>query len=589
MILCRVFVWMMVLSIGVWPSLGESDISLSAKSSRSSLPLNESFQITVSLSSQDAEQLPKAKIQVPDIDHLFEVFTTGQLMSYSNINGQLSSKQTIHYQLVPKRVGDFVIPPFSISYQNELVSSDPIKVSIKAAKPDLSPALSQTKPNPLASSPTQNTAIQDPKQTDIKQMDAKLLILKSDLSQQRLYEGDQTVFKLKLYHRVNLWSDISFSQSKFDGFLAQDLIPSPRYIETIDGVRYYVFELMHKTLTPIQSGLFKIPEFEVMVSINPFSPAKRIRSNALPVHVLELPSIGRPTEFKQAIGQFELNQELLQNSGNQFEAFELRLVLSGSGNLNMIPALDYDKTDLFKVYQSQITDSENQRVFDMLVIPQESGELKLPIFSLTAFSPDSGEYYQIQTDEQLIEVQAAQRNQQNIALEDSLRSQSDLRYLKSSNQKVSLIEWLSMNASILFFLNGLILILIGIRFVLVYKGEYFKGFVDQRHRFKMKQRFDDLNDSIQDDQAFMINAFNFLYQVLDDQFKDEFQKYSFEDLKDKLRLYSISSDLLSELIDLLRDLSQFAYQPNDIEKPSKDQVYNRVRSFLTAFYEEVKQ
>ncbi|MFZ2284564.1 MAG: BatD family protein, partial [Lutibacter sp.] len=93
--------------------------------SKSNLGVNQRFRIEFSVDKQGADNF-----KPPSFSDFKVVGGPSSSVSQSWINGKVSYSQTYIYILEPKREGEFIIEPASIEYDNEIVKSNAVKITV---------------------------------------------------------------------------------------------------------------------------------------------------------------------------------------------------------------------------------------------------------------------------------------------------------------------------------------------------------------------------------------------------------------------------------------------------------------------------
>ena len=83
---------------------------------------------------------------------------------------------------------------------------------------------------------------------------------------------------------------------------------------TIQGRRYYAFDLMKRAIYPNKVGNLEISSGRVSVMINPFEGNKVLTSQAININVLPLPLENKPDSFSGAVGDFFLDAKISTSS-----------------------------------------------------------------------------------------------------------------------------------------------------------------------------------------------------------------------------------------------------------------------------------
>jgi len=100
--------------------------SLTATVDRNNLAVDETLLLTLTLFTPDGS-IPQ--LSLPPLDD-FRVVGNSQSLQTSLINGARSTTATYTYQLQPVRISDLTIPGFSLEWNGQMFSTDPISIAV---------------------------------------------------------------------------------------------------------------------------------------------------------------------------------------------------------------------------------------------------------------------------------------------------------------------------------------------------------------------------------------------------------------------------------------------------------------------------
>ena len=107
-------------------SLHAQNVELSARCSRTTVGLNEPFRITFATNAR------RGNIQPPNFNDFIIVGGPYSSSQTQIINGRMSSNRSLSYEVVAQKEGEFVLPPASIKVNGERVTSNRLKITVKA-------------------------------------------------------------------------------------------------------------------------------------------------------------------------------------------------------------------------------------------------------------------------------------------------------------------------------------------------------------------------------------------------------------------------------------------------------------------------
>lgn len=258
----------------------------------------------------------------------------------------------------------------------------------------------------------------------INEKEAFFVILETD--KKEAFEGEQVFASWYVYTRGNIHQFDRLKFPSLKGFWKEDVEPAPNLNfekEMVNGVLFHRALLASYALFPIKAGTSVIDEYKIKASVSLPSPnmgifgqlgfgqAYTYTRTSVPLKILvkPLPEENRPQSFSGAVGNFKIEAHVESQNFVQGQPFTLKLRFEGDGNAKLIelPKLVwptgfelYDTKSESKYFQS----GKSYKEFVMLVIPKESGVLKLPPFEFSYFEPSSATYKTIQTQEIALQV-----------------------------------------------------------------------------------------------------------------------------------------------------------------------------------------
>ncbi|MEM9053615.1 MAG: BatD family protein, partial [Bacteroidota bacterium] len=218
------------------------------------------------------------------------------------------------------------------------------------------------------------------------------------------------------------------------------------------GVQYRKAIIKRQILFPQRSGAIELEPFVLSANVNRsfFNPGENItvRSNTPTITVKELPG-GAPTSFKGAVGEFDFSASVDKNELKANEAINLKVKVTGSGNLRLIDVPPFQFPDDFEVYDPETSDRisvtaggvRGSRSFQYLIIPRYPGEYNIPEMEFSFFNPSTGKYqsakagpydFSISDDEGNVPTAGAKRPK-NIVEQSGL----DIRYIITDKNLLS--------------------------------------------------------------------------------------------------------------------------------------------------------
>ncbi len=365
------------------------------------------------------------------------------------INGKISRETTYTYvyYLQALKEGKFTIPPATFTIKNKTYHSDSLRIEVvgsNAARQNVQTAGSN------------NTNEQVDENNDN-------IFVNLILDKKEVFMGEHIVATVKIYSRVDISGINEIKFPGFEGFLKTDLSTPPLTAlkrESINGKIYGTGVVQQFLLYPQIPGEINIDPVQISVLIqqktgqsDPFfgdffstytTVPKAFFSKALKVKVNPLPGI-KPSDFSGIVGKAALSATLNKDSVNVNDAVNLKLVISGSGNLKLANAPEMKLPADLEVYDPKITDdlkngmsgTTGQKTFEYLLIPRHYGDFTIPPVSYSYFNLSTRQYENLKTPE--LHFYARKGNDQNagitvyggVSKEDVKYLGKDIRFIKS--------------------------------------------------------------------------------------------------------------------------------------------------------------
>ncbi|MDA9261804.1 BatD family protein [Flavobacteriales bacterium] len=213
------------------------------------------------------------------------------------------------------------------------------------------------------------------------------------------YKNEQFLVTYKLYTK-----NFNFGLEKYDfptqeGFWSENIEiaegTKPK-IETVDGQQYQVFTVKKEILFPQQVGKLKLNSFNLTARIqtSPFSPpiSKTIKSNAPTIVVKSLPG-NAPNSFVNQVGDLTMKVVFNADSIIVDQPIDLKLTISGKGNLKQLADLKLNFPEEFEMYDPETKNKlrvneggvSGSVTYNYLLIPRETGVYDIDPIKFTYF------------------------------------------------------------------------------------------------------------------------------------------------------------------------------------------------------------
>jgi hypothetical protein len=377
----------------------------------------------------------------------------GPQTSYSSstqiINGKVSRETSYSYvyYLQPTKEGKYVIAPATFTYKGSTYSSDSLRIEVIGSN-----------------APQQNQAnAGQPDEAEPVPEAGEDIFVKLTLDRRDVYIGEHILATVKIYTRVDISGISEIKYPGFEGFLKTDLETPPLTSlrrENVNGTIYGTGVVQQFLLYPQVAGEINIDPVRITALIqqktgqsDPFfgdffstytTVPKVIASLPTTVKVKPLPGV-QPSDFSGIVGSASIKASIDRDSVNVNDPVDLKLVLSGNGNLKIANTPEIKMPADVEVYDPKVTDNlkngqsgtSGQKVFDYLLIPRHYGEFKIPSVSYSYFNVATRRYERISTPE--LRFYARKGSEQNsgltvyggVAKEDVTYLGKDIRFINS--------------------------------------------------------------------------------------------------------------------------------------------------------------
>jgi hypothetical protein len=429
-------------------SFSFAQVKFSAAASSKTIGINEYLQVQFII--ENAANVEG--VAPPPFKDFAVVSGPNQQSSVSNINGSIKQSISVGYVLKPLTAGSFTIAPAMAKIDGKDYRSNSIRINVNNSN-------SSSKSGGNTYSPYGNILLDFPSEPVTHQFDdyilrkgenaaekiKKNLFIKIDVNKTTCYVGEPIVATYKLFTRLKSESNVLKTPS-FNGFSVSELEMPNNYSITTEksgGREYNVYTLRKVQLYPLQSGTLTLEPLEVKNSVTFLKAEYAGRRNGdifydmlrnfadetapvdateqqiitvscapLNITVKPLPGANKPADFKGAVGNFKINASLEKNSITTDDAGALKVVISGSGNLQMINAPTVLWTNGLEGFESKSTEQvdkfsvpmKGEKVFLYPFTVANTGNFTVPAINFSYFDNTSQSYKTISTQPVFLNV-----------------------------------------------------------------------------------------------------------------------------------------------------------------------------------------
>ena len=590
-------------------------------SAKTTVSIGESFTLTYTLNSQGTDfRGPRLN----GLDVISGPFTSTS-SSIQSVNGRttMSVHYSFQYILQANREGTFDIPPATITVDRRTITSN--LLTIKVVKNGTGQA-----------GTSQGQSYGNSQQQANVQTNPNDVMLKAYVSNPNPQQGEGISVTYKIYTKVPV-SQIMFSKEpSFPGFWSQSLTKEKeklqQYTQVIDGQQYIVADLRKYTLFPLKSGKLTIEplELECQAQIkrqsktrtgDPFfddffndsffntsyTPVeKSLRASPLVINVRPLPSTGVPGDFAGAVGSFDFHTELDRTKVKTNEAINLKCVVSGEGNLQLIDKLNVTFPPDFETYDPKVSNDirssekgvSGSQIFEYLIIPRKPGKFNLKPISFSYYDLKKMKYVTLTSPAYTIDVEKGTGEAANVTYTGANHEEikyigSDIRHIKNQAFVLSKTGEYFFG-SMIFMLWLVIPLLLFFVFILL-----FRKFSERRSDVvlmkniratkvaRKRLRKAELYLKEQKQEEFYIEISQALWGYLRDKFSLPVAELSIDTVKQTLINKEISEELIQNFIDTLNNTEYARFAPGE-KSVNMERIYNEALAVISRIERELR-
>lgn len=552
--------------------------------------------------------------QAPSIDQLLVLAgpSTSTSTNISIVNGEMTRKFELKYTYVLQgnETGKFTIPPAKVEVDGKIYQSDALEIEVIEGK------ASQGTPQSSGKQESSGQTAEAP---------GDKLFVRVLLSDRNVYREEPIVATLKLYSKLRVSNLGNVKFPDFNGFYKQE-IPTPdlRQLtnENVNGEIYQTGVLKKYLLFPQRTGEITIEPFELE-----FIVQKRVQSSSrsifddffgsyrnvkmpvasepVKVNVRSLPG-NKPAAFKGGVGSFTVETSLDKNQVKTNEGVNLKIRISGRGNLKVIDAPDVNFPPDLETYDPKVTDNidvseagaRGYKEYEYLVIPRHAGEYRIPSIEFAYFDLSSRSYKTLKTEPVKLQVEKGEGDTTgnvttSFAQKDVSMIGSDIRYIKTGefdlNEKGSFL--FGSFAFYAVFVIGIILFFgVFIFFRKKARENADAAMVKNKKANKFaRKRLKEASRHLQsgDKEAFYEETLKALWGYLSDKLGIPAAELSREKAREKLEQKHVEESLTGQFLTLIDECEFARYAPSSGEE-QMDELFKKAIGVISQLQQKLK-
>ena len=548
-------------------NLLSGQVSFRAKVSKKTLGINERLQIDF-LMNEDGDNFTP-----PSFENFKVVGGPSQSISNSWINGERTYSKTYTYFLAPKKRGSTNIGQASIEVKGVIYKTSPIEINVTAAV-DV-----PKDPN-------------DPEYLASESIDLVAEISKTD---PYLNEAISIVYKLYFAENTVIRTSNEIDKPRYNDFWSQNIdVKELKVQEGLYKGENYRFVVLKKTvLFPQKTGELSLEPLTLDISVE--VPSNRrdifgrratttvnrtVTAGNRNIKVKPLPKQGRPENFSGAVGEFDFNVESSKKTLTASEAFNLKLEVSGKGNLMLFELPEPILPSSLEIYdpehsediKTSLNGTKGRILDNYTIVTNESGQYPIPPISFSFFNPKTKRYETINSEKIIINASenpyVSKNNVDNISQDNISKIESKDSKFSSiyTSTKLEPIEKDDFFKSVLFWLL-FITPLFFIPAIIIYtkiKGKRamdFEGNKIRKNRKLAKKYLSEAKKNIGNKESFYEALERALHSYLKAKLKIKTVDLSKDRIKSLLDNNSISSSNVAVFVKLLESCDFARYTP----------------------------
>ena len=380
-------------------SFAMAQVKFEAKTSKTQLGVNERLRIDFTMNEDGDNFIP------PSFENFKVVGGPSQSINNSWVNGVRSFSKSYTYFLAPKKRGVFTVGQSSIEIDGITYKTSPIKIKVTGA---VDIPKDPNDPNYIAS-------------------ESIHLVAEISTTNPYLNEPVSVIYKLYVAENTGVrnWSELD--SPRYNDFWSQNIEVKRQNVKEgkYKGENYRYVVLKKTVLYPQKTGKLGIEPLTLDVSVE--VPSKRrdvfgrlmmtttnrtVTAGKRTIDVKPLPSNGKPNDFSGAVGSFEFNITSNKNTLKATEAFDLKLEISGKGNLKLFKLPKPNLPSALEVYEPEHSEKVSTGLSGMrgsisdtyTIVPNAQGRYPIPTVSFSYFDLNTETYKTLTSNELVVSV-----------------------------------------------------------------------------------------------------------------------------------------------------------------------------------------
>ncbi len=546
--------------------------------------VGDQFQVEYTVNSQDVRGFHPGNM--PDgVEILYGPSTSSQ-SSFHMVNGHTSSSSsmTISYVMRATKKGTFTIPPAQANVGGRSVASSAVRISAtggtRVSHSNGNASMMQEDDFPT----TNHHSSAPPRQGED-------VFIRVSANKKSVHEQEPVLLTYQVYTLVDLTA-LDGKMPDLKGFHTQEVkLPMQKtfHREQVNGRYYNTVTWSQYVMYPQMTGDLEIPPITfhgvVMQEVRDpmafilnggYEEVKRdIKAPGLKIHVAPLPT--KPEGFSGGVGTFTISAQLNQKELKAGDPLNMRLVVSGVGNLKLIKQPEVVFPQEFDKYDAKVTDKthltargvEGNMVYDILAVPRKEGSYTIQPVKFVYYDTSSNSYKTIQTQAFTVKVEKGDGTQASEVSDFTSLKNEDIRGIKTGRAVTHTVGDIFFGSVLYWFILLVLLVVFGLLLYMFRKTAIDHADVAKMRgkrankiatkRLKKASRLMALGSS--DD--FYDEVLRALWGYVSDKLNMPVEQLSRDNISERLSSHGVDEVTVGNFIDALDECEFERYAPGD--------------------------
>lgn len=394
----KTFITVLLLMMGFVQTIAQ-EVNFEAKVSKRTLGLNERLRVDFIMNENGDDFTP------PTFNGFRVVGGPNQSISNSWVNGKRSFSKTYTYFLTPIQKGALTITQATINIDGEIYKTTSQRITVTEAV----------------------EVPRDPNSPEYLIDDNLHLVTEISNNRPYLNEAITVVYKLYFRNPLRISDGRVVENPQFADFWSHNINIPQLKVENgnYKGEPYNVVVWKKSVLYPQKTGKLSLEPLSLSLVIDLPSNRRDFFGNTIlqqssrtvtagrrAINVKSLPEKGKPANFFGAVGQFNFDALLNKNSLKATESFEIKLKVTGNGNLKLFNLPELVLPNTLEVFEPEHSENVRTTLSGMqgsiednyTIVPRFQGKYPIAPVSFSYFDPKKQEYFTLRSSNQIVHV-----------------------------------------------------------------------------------------------------------------------------------------------------------------------------------------